>query len=370
MNCKEFISLQAEYTDGLLDSARAEEVRAHLAKCPACQKRQAAMDSLVQTLHTMDDIPVPAGLSEKVLANLPLPEKKVVRFPRILRLWQTYSAVAACLLVAVTLYAGTFEQYTKTNNESVSYSADISPAPSPVSLAESPSAPEKTSDEIKQSPLTNTKTKTIPVPSAAVPPADVYRNEDTASAPQIPPSYEGMVSETPSTFLPQTEAAEKPPADNTIIPFSAAMTAENSALQSDDAVPAYDGQDNPENAPAVARASGGSAAFARTAPVYVRETLTFIVTDPAGEAIFTSVRAEGPAAVEAAFSAAGIEYTVQQDTEDFTETYHTLTEEAAALSAQIDAGETDLSDRLSEIEAARQRIIEKCTAPVLCLSIL
>lgn len=312
MNCTEFRSLQSEYIDGTLDDATAEKMQAHMEECSSCRHIHGELSALVRTLHDMDDIPVPSTLADKVIANLPAQKKKVISLPRMLRSWQTYSVAAAFILVVVTLYSGTFNRYPVTDGASVTYT--VSP----------------------------------PAEDAAFAPVPAVSAEAVSPVPAVVPSTAPRMAQTPvSTPQEDVQITEE------ALALSPSVSRSFPAPQ-EEAEVVYNGAAVPMDL------SADTAAPSKVS--LLKKRLVFTTANPSAEAIYSAHEAEGALAVEAAFHAAGIVFTIEEQIEvDYTEEYTALLTEADGLS------EDDV--RLPGIEKEMRILQDACKVPSLSLSI-
>ncbi len=100
MNCDQLRELYTAFHDGELDAQLRSEVEGHLAECPACAQLYAELDALREAIAEAPSLAVPAGLSERVIAQVQLARPK----PWIYRVgWQL--GVAAMLVIVVGSYA-------------------------------------------------------------------------------------------------------------------------------------------------------------------------------------------------------------------------------------------------------------------------
>lgn len=100
MNCDQLRELYTAFRDGELDAQLRSEVEDHLAECPACAQLYTELDALRESIADAPSLAVPAGLSERVIAQVKQARPK----PWIYRVgWQL--GVAAMLVLVVGSYA-------------------------------------------------------------------------------------------------------------------------------------------------------------------------------------------------------------------------------------------------------------------------
>lgn len=96
MECQEVRAQLSAWLDAELDEATEAALSAHVSRCAACQREWRQLTALETALGELS-APVPAGLAEKVLAQ--------IRPPRRRQWWQSV-ALAACLVLGVALGGG------------------------------------------------------------------------------------------------------------------------------------------------------------------------------------------------------------------------------------------------------------------------
>lgn len=94
-----------EYADEALPTAEAEAVAWHLAVCPACQARLAALQTLFATLENVAEVPITADLSQKILAEI---EPQSWWWAR----WVIAAQVITAVLLAMLLWPATETWFT------------------------------------------------------------------------------------------------------------------------------------------------------------------------------------------------------------------------------------------------------------------
>jgi predicted anti-sigma-YlaC factor YlaD len=93
MECQEVREQLSSWLDGEFDETAGALLSAHLEGCAACQLEWCQLMALETALGSLA-VPMPAGLAEKVLAQ--------VRPPRRRQWWQSV-ALAACLVLGIAL---------------------------------------------------------------------------------------------------------------------------------------------------------------------------------------------------------------------------------------------------------------------------
>jgi predicted anti-sigma-YlaC factor YlaD len=93
MNCQEVREHLSAWLDAELDEATAAALEAHVGECEACRQEWRQLTALESALGDLA-APPPAGLAEKVLAQ--------IRPPRRRQWWQSV-ALAACLVLGIAL---------------------------------------------------------------------------------------------------------------------------------------------------------------------------------------------------------------------------------------------------------------------------
>lgn len=99
MNHDEYKEKLSAFLDGELTDAERDDVLAHLETCAACQTYLAELTALRDALGDMEDVDVPEGFADGVLARLyeeKMPQKTKKRNP-----WRGIATLAACAAVVV-----------------------------------------------------------------------------------------------------------------------------------------------------------------------------------------------------------------------------------------------------------------------------
>lgn len=102
MNCGEALERISAALDGELSPAERNELDAHLADCPACAALFEELAGHSRLLRELD-CEVPAGLTDRILSQLPDQRPAPAKRSRVLH-WRRWGALAACL--ALVLWAG------------------------------------------------------------------------------------------------------------------------------------------------------------------------------------------------------------------------------------------------------------------------
>lgn len=110
--CPEYEARISALIDGCLPEADRAELTAHLAACPACQAYFDDQIAIHDALVSLEDVPAPADLSQRVMARVRetaqerAPARRTIALPR----WRRWAALAACCAVAAAglwgLYRG------------------------------------------------------------------------------------------------------------------------------------------------------------------------------------------------------------------------------------------------------------------------
>ena len=100
MTCEQYRLLLHDLLDGTLPDQTAQTMAAHEAECPACAARRADLYALMQTLHTLDEDLQPPPSFGQAWRQAVRAEAATQR-RRPLRMWQTWTAVAAALVCLV-----------------------------------------------------------------------------------------------------------------------------------------------------------------------------------------------------------------------------------------------------------------------------
>src|SRR5262245_41359230 len=120
VTCTDCQELLWDYEYGLLDAAQSQDVRAHLADCPACQVELEQVQSGRQQLRAaavLDVVIPPFEAPTEESRTLPLPSRAArpaVRFPFSRRL-----AAAAAVLFVIGLPSGLYYRGLSGHKESV-----------------------------------------------------------------------------------------------------------------------------------------------------------------------------------------------------------------------------------------------------------
>jgi copper chaperone CopZ len=109
MKCEEIRDLLALYVDGFLSPEEKLIVERHLQECPDCIEEFEQLQNVVQQLHELDPIEIPAGLKERIQQSLQeelggtkkgfLPLYKSIPF----KTWSKVVVAAAVVLLALSL---------------------------------------------------------------------------------------------------------------------------------------------------------------------------------------------------------------------------------------------------------------------------
>lgn len=363
MNCNEIQALLSTYMDGALTKKEEKEVRAHLAACPACQKKLAHLSVLHKTIRAIEAPPVPEGLCERVIAaaTAPPPKKKgtLISLPKIFSSWQTYSLAAACMLIFTVFYSNSSEHLSMTQKTSL-YIAEDRPISLPATLPTLPQGPE--------TPVLS------PVPSASPHPSTILRPR-TNYVPAPVEETQNLVVAAPEAASFDTEShAPMMARQMPELPvYSDAALSQNAKTISEAA---------PEKAATPTPKSSGSSAAktptptkkptAKTYPTVgslVKRSITFVVDDTSADAVFQNARSGGESAVKNAFYKNGISYSTRESViEEYAGEYNALANEANMLAQKIADGNTSLSSQLSAKEREMQALRNLCASPTLRLA--
>ncbi len=105
--CEEIRAELDAYRDGVLDAARALEIREHLQACPACAAESAQAAAFEQRLRaTTENWTPPAGLWARIRASAGSLESRPTSPPRTPRALLPYAAVAGAVFALAVLVAG------------------------------------------------------------------------------------------------------------------------------------------------------------------------------------------------------------------------------------------------------------------------
>lgn len=381
MNCKECFSLQSQYIDGDLSPDAVARVQAHLAECSACRHSYAAMESLVKSLHTMDDIPVPENLAEEVLAAVkrgPQAEKRIFRLPRILSSWQTYSVAAACMLLFTVFYTQTNDRFAMTND---SYVYTVAPSDrqemmNPRMPAMMPEMPAATNDPTASATPAGTTPAQRTTETAALytPQTPTAANTESAA-----PRLRSATAQNTNTATERSlDVAAPEAASDSTSPFSAFTGAPTPASldtqQENVKVPARSTTTSATPAPAKG-SNGGSTSKASTKTYstvssLVKRSITFVVDDTAAERVFQNAKSDGVNAVRKALYNAGIDFSTRESVvAEYASQYNALVNEANALAQRIaNGGSTSLKTQLAQKENEMQALKNECSSPVLYIA--
>lgn len=94
MGCEKYLEWMSAALDGELTAGERRELEAHLAGCPECAGLFDRLSRQSSALRGLDCEP-PAGLRERILANLPAQDRPAKKTPR----WGRWASLAACLVV-------------------------------------------------------------------------------------------------------------------------------------------------------------------------------------------------------------------------------------------------------------------------------
>lgn len=102
MNCDEYLDQISAALDGELSADERRALDEHLAGCPACAALFRELSGQSAALRGLD-CEVPDGLTERILAGLPEQEAPGQK-TKIIR-WRRWASLAACLVLAVGIFA-------------------------------------------------------------------------------------------------------------------------------------------------------------------------------------------------------------------------------------------------------------------------
>lgn len=132
VSCDEMTELLSAALDGELSPAEQRELEDHLAHCPACRELAAALGDVHGGFAQLEDVPAPADLTDKVMAQVraetPKGSKKLVPFRPA---WVRRAAgLAACLVLCAVVYQAELTHRSATGAASAEPSAGVSEAAS------------------------------------------------------------------------------------------------------------------------------------------------------------------------------------------------------------------------------------------------
>ena len=99
MNHDEYKEKLSAFLDGELTDAERDDVLTHLETCAACRTHLAELTALHDALSDMEDVDVPEGFADGVLARLH--EEKMPQKTKKSNLWRGIATLAACAAVVV-----------------------------------------------------------------------------------------------------------------------------------------------------------------------------------------------------------------------------------------------------------------------------
>ncbi len=118
MNCEEFHKFIDDYVYGEVSFFVKAQMDAHIASCPKCREEAAFLKQIEATLHAMPRLEVDdsfqAALNKKI-DGLELAAKRNKKY-KFFRDWRTYSALAACLILAVVVQSRLSDFYKQGNH--------------------------------------------------------------------------------------------------------------------------------------------------------------------------------------------------------------------------------------------------------------
>lgn len=124
MGCEDYLEWMSAALDGELTGEERRALDAHLAACPRCAALFEELSAQSAALRSLD-CEAPAGLRERILAGLPGQEVPGRR-AKLVR-WRRWSSVAACLLLAVGVFALTRLDMPANSNGSTSPGENAAP---------------------------------------------------------------------------------------------------------------------------------------------------------------------------------------------------------------------------------------------------
>jgi negative regulator of sigma E activity len=104
MQCVEWEEMISQFMDGALSDADSERLKEHLETCEACKESFEEMTSMIDALHGIDEIILPADFHSSVM-NLIYAEKKSSK-KRDYSAWTRFAASAACVLATLLVIGG------------------------------------------------------------------------------------------------------------------------------------------------------------------------------------------------------------------------------------------------------------------------
>lgn len=132
MNCEQFHKYKYEYVYDEISFFVKAQLDEHIASCPKCREEVELLTKIRDTLYSMPQVEVDesfkAGIYEKLdaMAAAEAEEKKSKKKKRsFLRDWRTYSALAACLVLAVVVQSRVGDFYRNTSNPGQIESGDL-----------------------------------------------------------------------------------------------------------------------------------------------------------------------------------------------------------------------------------------------------
>lgn len=97
ITCDNFMDKIDLYIDGLLEEHEIVQMKSHAKQCESCKQELMFAESIRSTLSNLPPIEVPSDFKQQVFAKIEK-EKIVVKTP-IYKKWQSYSALAACIVL-------------------------------------------------------------------------------------------------------------------------------------------------------------------------------------------------------------------------------------------------------------------------------
>lgn len=209
MDCSSFSDNLYDYIDGNLPKEMQQEMNEHCASCPACKELVELEKKIHQSLQGLPQPKIPKDFAESINQRININERKhkIFLLQRIVRNPVMYSAIAACILLAVVLQLDfPFKKEDKLSedlnpqvkmaqeSQSVSGTTDVmaiaeTAIPTEAAAAESP-APEETVIPTEEP----TKTAT-PAPSATPKPSPT--NQPTKPPVSTPVPSQGNTTVAP-----------------------------------------------------------------------------------------------------------------------------------------------------------------------------